>query len=212
MYEMRQYKNIAGAMVSRQLECGTRQRGKFEDRRGSTQENASFFRMRQKPIQQFSTDVKSILSHQVVQTFNIKNQTFPCTCIQRKDPPTTKERTKSAIVTDKHNIPHPFWDLGSWYKTLMTARIADLYRTAGGFLGHAAQVQQELNRLIPLIEDGMFLDPVSLLTAVEYERNIRKFIVRQARKVRFDFPKFIFTFSRNVAVAVERTKGKFIGG
>ncbi len=54
--------------------------------------------------------------------------------IQRQVP-STKERTQKAQVGDRHMITHPFFDLGGWYKTLMTGRIADLYKTANGFLG-----------------------------------------------------------------------------
>ena len=136
----------------------------------------------------------------------------PFLCVQRVAPPSTKERTKAAIPANRHNIPHPFMDLGVWYKTLMIERVADLYRTAGGFLGHAAQIQQELNRFIPLIEDNLFLDSISLQTALEYERKIRNFIVNQAKHTSFDFPKFIFGFSGNSKVAVEKTNGRFIGG
>ncbi len=59
----------------------------------------------------------------------------------------TKERTKRAEVGDRHNIPHPFFDLGGWYRTLMHGRIKDLYLTSTGFLGHARQIDQELQRL-----------------------------------------------------------------
>lgn len=151
--------------------------------------------------------------NRMLQYFGINNTNVQGNTIQCIDPPTTKERTKKAAVFDRHAIPHPFFDLGGWYKTLMTARIADLYRTPGGFLGHAQQIQQELDRLIPLIEGGLFLDPVSMETAITYEDSIRNFIVNQAREnVRFDFPKFIFRFSRQKVVGVERTDGRFIGG
>ncbi|MEH1994086.1 hypothetical protein [Nostoc sp.] len=54
-----------------------------------------------------------------------------------KRSPTTHERTKNAQVGDRHNIPHPYIDLGTWFKTVMTGRVADLYLTATGFIGHA---------------------------------------------------------------------------
>lgn len=132
--------------------------------------------------------------------------------IQKQDPPTTSERTKSAEVGDRHAIPHPYMDLGSWYKTLMTGRVADLYTTTAGFLGHAQQVQQELDRLSPLIDEKSFHDPVSLQTAIDYENSIKHFIVSESIKSAVDFPKFIFQFSGNSAVSVEKTAGKFKGG
>jgi len=126
-----------------------------------------------------------------------------------KEPPTTDERTKSAVVGDRHTIPHPYIDLGGWYKSLMTGRIADLYLTAGGFIGHAQQVQQELDRLSPLIDEKQFRDPVSLDTAKTYEESIKKFIISEGQKVKFDFPKFTFSFSGGSTKAVKREGGIF---
>ncbi|MDY6902922.1 MAG: hypothetical protein SWZ49_33345 [Cyanobacteriota bacterium] len=129
--------------------------------------------------------------------------------IQRQVP-STKERTKNSQVGDRHMITHPFFDLGGWYKTLMTGRIADLYKTANGFLGHAQQIQQELDRLCPLINEGRFHNSTSLNTAKEYEQNIKKFIVKGARRVNFDIPKFIFSFSNNSTLAIERSDGRLL--
>ena len=128
--------------------------------------------------------------------------------IQRQVP-STKERTKKAQVGDKHMITHPF-DLGGWYKTLMTGRIADLYITSDGFLGHAQQIQQELDRLCPLIDEGKLDNSTSLATAKEYEQSIKKFIVNGAKQINFDIPKFIFNFSGSSSLAIERNDGKLL--
>ena len=92
-------------------------------------------------------------------TPNISNigHSFANLPIQRQVP-STKERTQKAQVGDRHAITHPFFDLGGWYKTFMTARIDDLYKTDKGFPGHARQIQQELDRLRPLIDEGKFHD------------------------------------------------------
>lgn len=129
--------------------------------------------------------------------------------IQRQVP-STKERTQKAQVGDRHTITHPFFDLGGWYKTLMTGRIADLYKTANGFIGHAQQIQQELDRLCPLIDEGKFHDSTSLDTAKEYEQNIKKFIVNGAKTISFDIPKFVFSFSGNSSLAIERSDERLL--
>ncbi|MBW2663245.1 MAG: hypothetical protein JRD93_14945 [Deltaproteobacteria bacterium] len=123
--------------------------------------------------------------------------------IQRNGVPSTDERTKSAQVGDRHDPPHPYMDLGGWYKTLMSGRISDLYLTALGFPGHAQQIQQELGHLKELIDDKMFKDQ-SMVTAREYETSIKNFIIEGAKNIGFDIEKFIFRFSGASTLSIER--------
>ena len=127
-----------------------------------------------------------------------------------KQVPSIKECAQKAEFSDRHAITHPFFDLGRWYKTLMTCRIADLYKTANGFLSHAQQIQQELYRLSPLIDKGQFHNKKLLATAKEYEKNIKKCIVDGATKVSFDIPKYTFKFSKNSSLTIERKNGKLL--
>ncbi len=76
--------------------------------------------------------------------------------------------------------------------------------------GHAQQIQQELDRLRSLIDEGQFHDSTSLDTAKEYEQNIKEFIVKGARKISFDIPKFIFNFSGSSTLAIERSDGRLL--
>ena len=144
-------------------------------------------------------------------TSNISNigHSFANLPIQRQVP-STKERTQKAQVGDRHMIAHPEFDLRGWYKTLMTGRIADLYKTANGFHGHAQKIQQELDRLRSLIDEGQFHDSTSLAKAKEYEQNLKKFIVNGAKKINFDIPKFIFNFSGSSSLAIERNHEKLL--
>ena len=128
----------------------------------------------------------------------------------QKQVPSTKERTQKAEISDRHTITHPFFDLGRWYKNLMTRRITGLYKTANGFLSHAQQIQQELYRLSPLIDKGQLQNKKLLATAKEYEKNINKYIVDGATKVSFDIPKYTFKFSRNSSLTIERKNGKLL--
>ena len=128
----------------------------------------------------------------------------------QKQVPSTKERTQKTEVSDRHAITHPFFDLGRWYKTLMTRRITSLYKTANGFLSHAQQIQQELYRLSPLIDKGQFQNKKLLATAKEYEHSIKNCIVDGATKVSFDIPKYTFKFSGNSSLTIEQKNGKLL--
>lgn len=132
--------------------------------------------------------------------------------VQREgeDGPSTDERDKRAKVGDRHAIPHPYMDLGGWFKTLMTGRVADLYKTAGGFIGHAVQVQQEISRLADCIDEGNFKGQ-ALTTAVEYETRVHDFIDKEADAVSFDLPKYVFRFSGGKTLKVERVGGRRSG-
>lgn len=111
------------------------------------------------------------------------------------------ERTKNAKVGNRHNIPHPFFDLGGWYKTLMTGRIKDLFLTQSGFETHATQIQQELNRLINAIPS--FEAEASLAINI-YVTSIKDFIIENAKKAPFDFPKFLFHFPNYRILSIQK--------
>lgn len=128
--------------------------------------------------------------------------------IIQKAVPTTKERTRRAIVGDRHNIEHPFLNLGGWYKTVVSGRVVSLFLTKDGYMGHAYQIQQELNRLSATIDAGYFRDSQSLQTALEYEKSIKNRIITEAQKVNFDFPKTVFYLSKNKAFSIQRLNGK----
>lgn len=129
--------------------------------------------------------------------------------IIQKAPPTTKERTRRAIIGDRHNIVHPFFDLGGWYKTIVSERVVSLFLTADGYKGHADQIQQELNRLSTTIDAGYFRDRQSLQTALEYEISIKNKIIKEAQNANFDFPKTVFYLSQKKAFSIQKLKGKF---
>lgn len=139
-----------------------------------------------------------------------KLSTTKVTQREGEDGPTTDVRDKRAKVGDRHAIPHPYMDLGGWFKTLMTGRVADLYKTAGGFPGHALQVQQEITRLADCIDDGNFKGQ-ALTTAMEYETRVYDFIDKEADTVSFDLPKYIFRFSGGKTLKVERVGGRRSG-
>lgn len=118
--------------------------------------------------------------------------------------PSVHERTKSATVRDRHNIPHPFIDLGDWYKTLMTERIANLFLTQDGFLGHAQQINQELSRLE---EAFPFFEPAAIPAVNEYITRIKSFIIERAKSASFNIPFFIFHFPEYKTLSIEKKNG-----
>lgn len=126
-----------------------------------------------------------------------------------KNPPTTKERTKNAVIGSRHLIPHPYLDLGGWYKTLLAGRVTDLFLTQNGFYGHAVQIQQELTRLSTAINEGAFRHPQCLQTAIDYELSIKAKIIELAKGATFDFNKFVFNLSGFRSFSIERVNGKF---
>lgn len=115
--------------------------------------------------------------------------------------PSVRERTKNAQVGNRHHIPHLFLDLGGWYKTLMTGRIADLFLTQAGFVGHAQQIEQELGRLIEALP--YIKNETDLLAVDEYVKSIKGFIIKKAKKAPFDFPLFLFHFPYESVLSVK---------
>ena len=118
---------------------------------------------------------------------------------------TFEERMNKAVVGDRHNPPHPYMDLGGWYKTVMTERIADLFRTPGGLPGHVIAVQQELTRLSSLIDDKVFGTYTG--DAVKMEEMIWKLIVKTALAANFDFGKQTFEFSGSKVHTIAKVNG-----
>lgn len=127
--------------------------------------------------------------------------------VRQYQPPSTKERTKNATIGDRHLIPHPYLDLGRWYKTLFSKRIIDLFRTQDGFYGHAIQINQELIRLSTAINEGAFRHPQCLQTALDYEQSIKNKIIELSQVAPFDFEKFIFNLSGFRTFSIEKVNG-----
>ncbi len=164
---------------------------------------------RPNPIQQMADNSPMVRQAAQLQAMADQSRVSHRAVVQREgddDGPGTDERDKRSKVGDRHAIPHPYMDLGGWFKTLMTGRIADLYKTAPGFPGHALQVQQEITRLADCIDDGNFKGQ-PLTTALEYEQRVHDFIDKGADSVSFDLVKYIFTFSGSKTLKVERTGG-----
>lgn len=116
--------------------------------------------------------------------------------------PSLHERTKDARVGDRHNIPNPFFDLGGWYKTVMTGRIADLFLTQAGFEGHAIQINQELERLINVIPN---IEENALPAVNYYVKSMKRFIIKNAEHAQFDFPLFLFKFPYASVLSIEKS-------
>lgn len=112
---------------------------------------------------------------------------------------------KNAVVGDRHNIPNPFLDLGVWYKTLMAGRIADLYRSQPGFLGHAQQINQELARLIEVLP-AMEGEEDTMKAVRTFVYSIKSFIVKGARKADFNF-NFTFVFPYESRLTIKKENG-----
>jgi len=59
---------------------------------------------------------------------------------------------------ERHAMPKIYNEdtADKWVASLIENRIADLYLTVGGFVGHAIQVQQSINQLVQAYENGYF--------------------------------------------------------
>ena len=76
------------------------------------------------------------------------------------------------VPDDRHQITDPYADPDRWARSVTQGRIADLFLTAQGLVGHAAQVQQEIKRIISANNLGKMegmtgADVVDLIGALE---------------------------------------------
>merc|ERR1712050_677529 len=80
-------------------------------------------------------------------------------------------------IDDRHRISTPAEgskrDLTTWGKTMIRERIAYLFRTRAGFRGHAQQIQQEINRLMSVLDGTVVRDQDFVVCACEELRFIR---------------------------------------
>ncbi|MCT7954475.1 hypothetical protein [Laspinema palackyanum] len=113
------------------------------------------------------------------------------TALQRKG------KDRHAPVDDRHSISDPYIEPTRWLETLKRERVADLFRTPGGFDGHVEQIQIEINRLISernrrKLEGQSGEEVVQYTTALNTLRNS---LIASAQSAEFDFAKFGITFA-----------------
>lgn len=114
-------------------------------------------------------------------------------------------------IPDRHALPNPDTpdNFASWYYGLVEKRVFDLFRTAEGFIGHAMQVQGELNRVINHVQAGTYdnFDTEFWKNFSEAMENIKKYLVRLGRRCVENLAKYIFYFPWSKALSLERTGG-----
>ena len=97
---------------------------------------------------------------------------------------------------DRHNISAPYVDIDRWVLSMKRTRIAELFLTAPGLLGHVVQVRQEISRLISARNqrelEGMSGEDVTPL--INGLGEVRAALISAAADAGFDFGKFDITF------------------
>lgn len=115
------------------------------------------------------------------------------------------------VPDDRHHITDPYADPDRWARSVTQGRIAELFLTAPGLVGHAAQVQQEIKRVISSnnlgkMEGKTGADVVDLIGALEL---VKSAIVAAAKAATFDFTKFGLDFGTLTGpMFIERKGGR----
>jgi hypothetical protein len=118
---------------------------------------------------------------------------------------------RPANIPERHHLPNPDTvdSVASWYYGLVEERVFDLFTTAAGFIGHAEQVQNELQRVINHVNGGTYDEFGDEFWANFREgiNQIKIYLIRLGRGFRGDLNKFVFTFPWNSSLSIRREKG-----
>ena len=118
---------------------------------------------------------------------------------------------RPANIPGRHNLPNPntVGNVASWYYGLVEGRVFDLVRTAAGFIGHAQQVQNELQRVINHVNNGTYdgFGDVFWSNFIEGIDQIKRYLIRLGRECRDDLNEFVFYFPWNSSLSIRRENG-----
>jgi hypothetical protein len=127
-----------------------------------------------------------------------------------RDPQTAKDLKNArhpASAADRHQLPDPAQDLPQWGRALTTQRVADLFKTRQGLPGHLRQIQQEVNRALPVVSRNGRTSP----QGKEVFGFIAQGMLKAAEAASFDFGEQTLTFSPDMAaLKFSRVNGRVV--
>ncbi|QLE45845.1 hypothetical protein FD723_37040 (plasmid) [Nostoc sp. C052] len=103
-----------------------------------------------------------------------------------------KRGAKKTQVDDRHNITHPHESATRWLNTMKQTRVAELFGTKKGLVGHVQQIQNEINRVNKNLNGKKGQEVTEYITAL---KSLRTSIIASAKGAKFDFNKFDIQFS-----------------
>ncbi|MFQ5418812.1 MAG: DUF4157 domain-containing protein [Anaerolineae bacterium] len=116
----------------------------------------------------------------------------------KKDPHT--------VTPERHQIPAPGVNLPEFLKGITEGRIAELFLTLGGLVGHVQQVQGAINQLYNAMNAGT----IPQNAAAEAAQKIAAALTKAGQAASFNYGKQIFDFRGLISdLAIEKTNEGF---
>lgn len=116
-----------------------------------------------------------------------------------------KSSTAPIFIDDRHGIIPCTEYPEQWGASIITGRVADLFKTAAGLPGHVQQINQILANAKKEIESA---DPPLQKRIIEQMEKIKHFICNEALKSTFDFG--LITVDFYVPLTLKKEKGKLL--